>query len=361
MRPDQIALLQDTRLSDQARIIGLYLSEHCAGEEPVELPSDEISMLLNGIPVAETVRRHIRHLLVAGYVEKSPGGRGHSDSYRWIAPQECGAKNLDPQICGSKKIDPQECGSKSLYPHRIVGLSARSSSSKEDEVVVAGAREGELNVENLDPRALAAMGEHQELMRGCRGALKDYLLLRVSLSRQYGYVQTIASWMAGIDASVWRLADGSQLPPAERTGLLAVALNELLGSDEAPMSRPAGDPGNLRTKVSVLLRKRGKQAWDGPPKSNGTYQAEAPSLANDAKKRQRSIREEERRIDAQVCEQAELRARFDAMDPVDQEEVRRQAAEIAATLITGGVRRSKVMEDMCLLQAMKARTELRAS
>jgi len=108
----------------------------------------------------------------------------------------------------------------------------------------------------LDPKADEAIERHGEKLAGCRGALRDYLAQRVHPPRQYAYVQKIAGWLDGLDPSVFRLPDGTTLPADGRTGLLADALNDLAASDERCMKRPAGDPANLRTKISVLLAQR---------------------------------------------------------------------------------------------------------
>lgn len=352
MRADQRRLLVDSRLTDQARIMGLYFSERAVGE-PAEVSHDELATVLHDAPGEETIRRHLRFLVLFGYVEKSAGGRGHSDKYLWI----------DPELCGSKSIDPDICGSKAVKTHTHKGLKGTVvvGSSKEEVVEEeTRAREESLDVENLETRALRALGNHGDLLRGCRGALSDYLLLRVARARQYAYVQSIAGWMNGLDPTVWKLPDGSQLEAGDRPGMLAVALNELLAADEGAMKRPRGDPGNLRTKLQVLLRKRGRQPWDG----SGMTAAEESN--REASRRERAVqrsrraavdaaeREIDRKAEDLERELQESKAWFEEKPDPERAEIRGEAEKRIRILTAGGVRRSRVMEEMALLEAIQA-------
>jgi hypothetical protein len=101
-----------------------------------------------------------------------------------------------------------------------------------------------------------------ERMNGCRGALTDYLAARVPPERHYAYVQTLASWLANPNCC-FATAGGGLLPEGDRHRFLALALNELGASDETPYRAPPGDPRNLKTKLSVLIR----EASRGPPPS----------------------------------------------------------------------------------------------
>lgn len=355
MRPDQIALLTDNALSDQARILGVYISE-VGLDEPIELSHDDLSRLLYGFPNADTVGRHLRMLILSGYVDKSPGGRGHSDKYLWIARENSRAKNIDLDLARAK----------TTYPSKIHGLSETVVGSSSKEVVVeeaARVREADLNVENLSPLALKALGDHQELLRGCRGALRDYLLLRVPTDRQYPYVQSLAGWMNGLDPTVWMLPDGAQLDPASRPGMLASALNELLATDERKMKRPEGEPSNLRTKLQVLLRKRGRQPWDGSGMTAAEEQDREDSRREKASRRamKAAAVEAEREIDekhhAQELELQEALSWFEGLENGARSTVQQDAETRIQLLVSGGAPRSRMMEEMCLLQAVREARE----
>jgi hypothetical protein len=81
--PDRrTALLLDARLTDQARVLGLFIAS--LGDGAHEIAHDDFAMILHGTPGQETIRRHLRQLEVFRYVERSAGGRGHSDSYRFL-------------------------------------------------------------------------------------------------------------------------------------------------------------------------------------------------------------------------------------------------------------------------------------
>lgn len=243
-----LELLCDQSLTDTARIIGLRIA--ALGGEWHEIAADDFARMVAGYPKQETIARHVRQLEVAGYIERKPGGRGHSDRFKW-ADRPC--KNME-----SKKDSPEEnTGSKDLDLTNFSGLKPI--------VVVEGGSSNPpiVPLRALDPKAEELIGSRPEQLTGCRGSFRDYLVARVPASRQYAYVQTVIGWLEDIDPGVWRLHTGGWLPPPERTRVLAAALNDLAASDEATMKRPVGDVANLRTKINVLLRKRGDHERNG--------------------------------------------------------------------------------------------------
>ena len=105
-RPTVTDLIYDARLSESARIIGLHVAIEASGDEPTEIPYDDFARILKEAPSVDTIARHVRQLVVHGYIERRSGGRG-SPRFAWApcsTPQKCGAnKVLDdstPQICG---------------------------------------------------------------------------------------------------------------------------------------------------------------------------------------------------------------------------------------------------------------------
>lgn len=241
--PRRLELLRDARLSDSARILGLHLS--MLGEGEHEMSFDELAALLHGTPQTETVGKHMRQLCVFGYAERtSAGGRG-SPRYRWV-----------PELSGPKKI-----GLEQSMPRK---KSAQSATVVVDDGDVEQTPPiSPLKV--LDKRAERALEQHNAILAGCRGALRDYLTDYVIPEKQYAFVQLVAGWLNGIDAGVWKLPTGSSLPPPERPGMLATALNDLAASSRL-MKGPVGEPANLRTKLNVLLRQRG----DNERRNGGT-------------------------------------------------------------------------------------------
>jgi hypothetical protein len=123
--------------------------------------------------------------------------------------------------------------------------------------------EGEPPIIPLSTDAERALRQHSDLLTGCRGALRDYLRQCVAPEKQYAYVQTVAGWLNDLEP-VFRLPDGSSLHDrGERTKALGNALNLLAASEERMMTRPIGDPDNLRTKLNVQLRKRSNGERNG--------------------------------------------------------------------------------------------------
>ena len=225
-------LLRDARLSDAARILGLHLS--MLGEGDHELSFDALAAIVHGTPQTETIGKHMRQLTVHGYAERTSGGGRGSPRYRWH------------ESSAPKKIGPEQS-----LPRNFSAQSDTVVVDDEDKQIPP------IVPPKLDDRTEKALDQHAGKLTGCRGALRDYLTANVPTpTRRYAYVHTIATWLDGGDPNVWRLADGSGLPPPERPALLATALNELAAGDEKMMKRPIGDPANLRTKINILLRQR---------------------------------------------------------------------------------------------------------
>lgn len=291
---DRIALLADARVPGDARILALYLME--LGEGPAadgwhEVPHLRFASLITGGASDETVRRHLRALEAMGWIEARRGGRDHSPKYRIVPRSEAGqnaifraalfstmapnasAGSIDSPTASRGEKDPPtgSRGYDPLSPTASRGDDARSR-SRGTAVEVAGeegAREVG-SVENryhLAPGAQDAIDQHGEKFAGCRGSLRDYLVARVQPIRQRGFVQTLAGWIDGIDPSVWKhLPDGGSLEPEFRTQAIAAALNELAATDESKMKRPEGDPGNLKTKLGILIKQR-SDVWKSAPRA----------------------------------------------------------------------------------------------
>lgn len=264
MTQSQLALLADTRVPDSARILALFVDVATKADDGfAEISHDEFRRILFGGPSDDTIRRHLRQLENTGWIESRPGGKGHSNRYRILATDECGpnqhfraalVRSLKDRLGTEQGLSTfSSAPEPSLKPPVVVG----GSSKKEVEETRGRALQVSYP---LTEQARTAIDERGDSLTGCRGALQDYLESRVPEGRQYGFVQTVVTWIDGRDRSVFELSDGSKLPDAEKTGYIAAALNELSAGDESRMKRPVGDPGNLKTKLNILLRQRG---YDG--------------------------------------------------------------------------------------------------
>lgn len=249
MTPSQIRLLADARLSDAARVLGLHLS--LLGEGDHELAHDALAALLHGTPNGDTVGRHMRQLIVHGYVKRTSKGGSGSPRYEWSARENSrGEASLPAKIHGEKPpIDDEDDDvSTPIVPLLVIS-----------------------------PEADQAMEKHAGVLTGCRGALRDYLRRRVPRERQPAYIHDLAGKLGGLGFN-WRNSDGRPIPKAEWSGLLAAAINELAATDEASEYRyKPGDPRNLRTKLGILVgqwgRERKATGTDGKPRSNRSGQA----------------------------------------------------------------------------------------
>ena len=237
----EMTLLVDARLSADARVLGLYIASK--GEGAHEIGREELGDVLGNEVHPERVRRAVSQLERQHYLERRAGGRGHADSFTLrIVDNFKGTDFVEPN--GNKDTRNEE-----PKPDRL------RETSNLNAIVVEGDDVEEPPIVPLGPKAEQAMARYGDKLAGCRGALRDYLAHHLDADfRRYSYIQTVASWLDDAEPSVWRTPTGSWLPHAERPALLAAALNELAAGDERKMKRPVGDPGNLKTKINILIR-----------------------------------------------------------------------------------------------------------
>ncbi len=249
MSPDQLALLEDTRLSRAARLMGLWLSTR---DDWTEVSRDAWQRFLGrgarGMATKEAVASYLGELEVGAWVERRRGGRGHSDSFAFKGMLEPDPKKDSVGLSHT----PSSLASGIARPQAATATTTDYDGSydysPDAEKIVAG-----------------------DLFRGCRGSLRDYLRLRVRTHLQHGYVQRLAQALNGSDGSFWKDRTGSSLPEKGRTSVLAMALNELAGGDEIGKHFPAapGNISNLRTKVRHEVRIRMGQDRDTKEGTDG--------------------------------------------------------------------------------------------
>lgn len=281
------SIVSDTRLTSDAVRVVLHVATKGKGPHPIS--HLDFTILLNHTS-DKRVRAAVRLAVEAGYVDRQIGGRGKVDRFAFrVAPTDTLS---DPKeapkdplrvaptdtLSGESTQKPAELRvpqggtlrlslppTGNLSQHRVPpgatlkGLGYIKESLEEVVDVSAGARErSDFSIgENEKFSGEKAIDINAEILKGCRGALRDYLDIKVGdPTRQYGYVQTVVGWLQGTDPKLWTTPAGDTIQPNERAPLLAEALNDLLGSDESRMARPVGDPGNLRTKTSVLVTMR---------------------------------------------------------------------------------------------------------
>lgn len=256
-RPTLYDLMADNSLPDAARVIGFHVAIHDDGEG-VELSLDAVSGVLNGWPGSDKCRAALRVLRTAGYIDSRPGGRGHADVHSWVgAPFSMGLEPHPKQKCvdNTLGLEPYPKDRVGLEPHAKpdrVGLEPHpklpSSSTTSSSSTSTGGSE-------LDERADEAIKQAGETLAGCRGALRDYLRLRVEPRYQYAYVQNVAGCVEGTDEWCWTTARGDRVHEG-RTTIIAGALNELAQGDEIGPYFP-GEPGdyrNLRSKIRYRMK-----------------------------------------------------------------------------------------------------------
>jgi len=312
------ALLMDTRLTDSARVLGLYVESLGAGSH--RIGSDDFARVLHGAPSRETVSRSLRALRLHGYIEQRPGGRGHADVFtfrggtsddlndgtegpndpdrpipsddlnedspprgddlkpdRPITSDDLSPDRLSPDRDLKDRVspDPHLNGPHAGPPH-----SGAAFEPSTDEQIVEGGDVEEARAPDHgdrdapDPRfstrVRAALQKHWSLLDGCRDSLQDYLLDHVDPDRQFSYVHMVAAWL-NRQTYGWCWPDGTMIPPDQHTHLLAIAANELGATDETGRKHPVGDPVNLLNKLDFVIQREFKNGQRNGRTAGGPY------------------------------------------------------------------------------------------
>jgi hypothetical protein len=105
----------------------------------------------------------------------------------------------------------------------------------------------------ISPDADAEVRAAAELLASATPSLRRYLRDRVPPDRQAGYVATVVNWLNNLGFN-WAQNDGVPVPAPERSGKLKAAIDALAAAPEAPMKAGIGDPRNLSTKLSIIVR-----------------------------------------------------------------------------------------------------------
>ena len=247
---DRLSLLTDPSLTDTAVRVALLLLELGEGEwHP--LAFDDLSRVLHGYPGPDGIRRHLRILTAAGWLERRPGGRGNPDQFRIASVKR---PTLRDRLAGkAQEAEPDRVGQTTQVKTDRVGQTTKSKGpSKEGEREVGSSPS--ISPPELEDSAAELFEAHRSTLNGCGDSLRDYVRTRVAPDRHRAFVGTVLSWLDGLDPNAFRKDDGTSVPQEERTKLLAVALNELGATDEdGTRAHPAGDPRNLRNKLRGII------------------------------------------------------------------------------------------------------------
>lgn len=249
-------LLEDARLSREARIMGARLARLGDGEH--EVSTEEWQVLLGrsprgGAPKRQTIAGYASELEMFGWIERSGGGRG-SPRYRFLRSP---SGTVEPEGAPDSTV-PQGVGRVLQSPRGSVdgefysppGVPERASTVPQGDARARGSSSSYTEAPPpppLDVRVENALGSDD--MRGVRGSLRDYILTGRP-ERPYAYVQSVAAALQGANPDWWVTMDGGQYR-GEKAPIIAGALNELMQGDEIGryFPGPPGDIANLRAKV----------------------------------------------------------------------------------------------------------------
>lgn len=292
MRQDFLALLADARIPSDARVMAMLILE--MGDGWHELSHEQFAALLDG-PSSETIRRHLRKLENAGWIESKTNTGRRAPQYRFRPWDEAGPfqgvrnallaslpESMPHTDEGETISAPQHGGvDDSFAPHRRGGEPVSPTPTRGRGAPTSSSLPPPPPPPPPSDRAIE-FGEGRESMVGCRGSVADYLATgRVEgHDRQLAYVQSVAGIIEGTDEQLWMQPDGSRIHEG-RAQIIAGCLNELRQGDEVGKWFPAppGDIRNLHSKIRYKVKSiaGAKRDAERRPRAAASSGAEPPT------------------------------------------------------------------------------------
>lgn len=225
-----MAMLLDSRLSEQARILGAYVQSLGPGEH--QLDPDDFARVLVGAPNAETVRRHLRQLLVHDYIERRRGGQGQSNYYAFVNdPTKNDGSKVDTDYHPTKNdgsspeivaVDPTKNTASSLDPTENDGSSGDNGyqPTKNDGSIDPSHVRDQGDQKTSPSSSSSADAREAAASRRSAAELRSIDRLRTALGEFHDSVdfdlcpEHAGSWAATVVTSY--LGDGDRRPPADK-------------------------------------------------------------------------------------------------------------------------------------------------
>lgn len=252
------AILADNRLSEEARIIGLWISTAEADDEGwVEVRFDQLRGILYGFPSDDTIRKHMRMLRGSGWAERNAGGKGRGDLYRIIDPHRSGSKDRpasNPGLTEDRPATEQSLrGDRPDSEQSLRGPISHQSSSISHPSAPARAPEADRD--------------------GLRAYLDAHADVVDRFDRSAEHPTTWASAVLGsYGPSGTQLRHFEGIDEGDRAETLAAALDDYAGG-ERPFATKLFR-GYLRDEIR--RRKSGERDPPRRPSSNGSGRRESP-------------------------------------------------------------------------------------
>lgn len=235
-----MSLMADTRLSGDARTLGWLIS--VAGDDGFAY--SDLEDLMPDLSRAK-IRAAIQKLERCKWVERTVGGRDRPDRFAFI---EYGISTTYETL---RLANIDNLKDRLPKKHNLSGLSVRKTDNLKLPPPIT------TPPPPPPPDARVENAIRQEVLRGCRKALREYLNERVEPDKRHAYVQRIVTSLQGADEWMWKGKDGTTITEG-RTGIIAGGLNELMSGDErgSYFTGPPGSYANLRGKVRYAVQTR---------------------------------------------------------------------------------------------------------
>lgn len=259
MKFDRVALIADARIPAAARIMAMLLLE--LGEGWHEVRHDQFRALLADGPSDETIRRHLRRLEGAGWIETNTETGRRPPQYRIVPVADSGsfsgirealvtslAQLLPHTEEGQTGSMPHTHEGLGFLPHRAVGHTGLSPTP------LGGRRPPSSSSLPLPPPQPLQAGVREAIeeaieLDGCRDQLVAYLELGRSQFPE-AYVRNVQGIIGGLNENAWTDQFGGRVSEG-RPVIVAGCLDHLCQTDEVDGHFKAS-PGDVKNLISQI-------------------------------------------------------------------------------------------------------------
>lgn len=220
------ALLMDSRLSADARVIGLYVASLGPGAH--EIDRDTLMDLLGSDAGKGRVQRAVAKLQRFGWVRRTEGGRGHFPRFEFRGRESEPLKQIGAAKTGSYTDRGRE--SEPLYENGED--SSRETAPLNAEMGgIIGGDSGEIPTSYYrDTSTAATTASADDRERAIEAMKADAVeaARQIEGSQRRAFNARVRGLVAGDDYTAWRDLNGDPIPWSERPRLLRLAMDHVV-------------------------------------------------------------------------------------------------------------------------------------
>ena len=229
-------LLLDSRLSSDARVIGMYVASLGPGAH--EIDQHTLRRLLGANAGRRRVQEAVRDLMDFGWIERTPGGRGHADRYEFRCAEIDHLKDRCAQTDHLKDRCADFDHLKNLGAQNETTYPFRCAESDHLNAVKGGTigRDSGVSLPLTSTPATtttttAGADEREDAKRAMWADAREAAERIEHPTRRRAFEASLRGLIEGDDYAAWRDQNGDQIPWHDRPRLLRMAIDRFMAGE----------------------------------------------------------------------------------------------------------------------------------